>query len=175
MKRSGFIKLTALALSCVGMLIPQSMLAAHQAPQRGQAGIVDVQLQDGGVFQGQVVDTAGTPLAGAKVVVVKQDGAAARTVAETTTDDSGRFSIGQLRGGTYQVVTDRSSGVYRLWAAQTAPPTAKNMALLIDSAEVFRGQFGPVGMFLTNPWVTVGLIGAAIAVPIAVHNRNSGS
>ena len=162
--------MTALALSCAGMLLPQTVLASHDVPRQPQAVVVDVILQDGGVFQGLVVDAAGVPLAGSKVVLIEQD----RPVAETTTDEQGRFSFGQLRGGTYQVVTAHSSGVYRLWAPRTAPPTARSMALLVDG-DVFRGQFGPVEMFLTNPWVTVGIIGAAIAVPIAVHNRDSGS
>ena len=171
MKRTGLIKMMVALLSCVGMLLPQTLLAAPAGPQQPPALITDVELQDGGVFQGTVVDAAGAAMTNTKVVVLKQG----RTVAETATDDSGRFAIGQLRGGTYQVVTARSSGVYRLWAPQTAPPAARTTALLVEGGDVFRGQMGPVGMFLTNRWVIVGIIGAAIAVPIAVHNRNSGS
>ena len=171
MKRAYLIKMTAVALSCAGMIIPQAMLASPAGPRQPQTAVVDVQLQEGNVFQGMVVDTAGAPLANTKVIVFNQDG----PVAETRTDEEGRFALGPLRGGTYQVSTARSTGVYRLWAPRTAPPTARPTVLLVEGADVLRGQVGPASMFLTNPWVVVGIIGAAIAVPIAVNNRASGS
>ena len=68
----------------------------------------------------------------------------------------------------------------RVWAAGTAPPNSIAQLKLTTapaSPQVVRGQHCGPGFWgvLTNPWVSAGLITAAIAIPIAVSNDDSGS
>ena len=175
MKRSVFFKPLAVALSTIGILLPQSLWAAQPAgPIPTQAAlptITDVRLHDGGLLRGQVMDATGLSLSGTAVTIRQGE----REIGQTVTDGRGQFAVQGLRGGTYQVVAGQGYGVYRLWAPHTAPPIAQDAALLVSGDNVVRGQGGPLMMFLTNPWVVTGIILTAIAVPIAVHNRDRGS
>ena len=69
----------------------------------------------------------------------------------------------------------------RIWSHGQAPPIAKDYLSLDQHASaVIRGQYGdgadgggsnaPEGMrrIFRNPWISAGIISAAIAVPIAV-------
>jgi hypothetical protein len=152
------------ALAAVGMLTPQTLFAAPVAAPV----ITDVQLRDGGVLVGQLVDAQGNPAQGMPVSLRQND----RDVATTITDKSGYYNVSGLQGGIYQVASPNGSAAYRLWSPGTAPPSAQQGALLVVGDEIVRGQFGMWG-FLTNPWVVAGLIATAIAVPIAVSNSGS--
>jgi len=160
----------ALALACIAMVLPLRTLAATPAGPQDRPAIVDVALGEGGRLIGQVVDGAGVPQADTPVAVLHQE----RVVAETKTDPTGYFAVQGLRGGTYQLAASRAGGVFRLWADQTAPPSAQAGALLIAEETVVRGN-GAFVDFLTNPWFVAGVIAAAIAVPIALHNNDSSS
>lgn len=132
--------------------------------------IADVALTSGGVFSGQVVDAQGQPQAGSNVVVSQQQ----QVVATTTTDQNGQFSIRGLQGGVYQVASGQGMKLYRLWAPDTAPPGARQSALVVTGDQVVRGQ-GGLRYWLTNPWVLAVGVAAAIAVPIALSNREKAS
>jgi len=178
MKR--WLTATAVCLSCLGMLLPQTVLAADAPQPDGplpsavsppMPAVNDVALQAGGALVGQVVDQQGVPLAHTPVLVRQND----QEVASTITDDNGRFEVSGLRGGLYQVVAGQGVGIYRLWAANTAPPTAQASAMVVSGNDVVRGQDGGLLYWLTNPWVLAGIIAAAIAIPIAVSNHNRSS
>jgi len=154
------------ALACLGIVIPQAALAQTielpiPAPP---AQMADIALAPGGVLNGQVLDRQGIARAGARVILYRTGG----EVARTTTDAQGRFAINGLPGGIYRIATPAGSGVFRLWAPGTAPPTAPGAALVIDGGLTQRGEAGG-GLLgtLSNPLVMAGLAGAAIAIPLA--------
>jgi hypothetical protein len=174
MKWMEFLKVGMVAAACLGMLIPPPALYAADATavERNvaahRATVADVALADGGTLHGQVVDAQGGPISGQAVSLWQGD----RELAGTTTDSSGRFQLANLRGGTYRIAVGETSAFYRLWVANTAPPSARPAALVVvDGQQVLgQGQRGPLGYWLTNPWVIAGLVAAAIAIPVAIHN-----
>jgi hypothetical protein len=137
--------------------------------------IKDLALGSNGTLSGAVVDRQGTPQVGATVVV--QNG---QTVAgQATTDAAGRFSVGSLRGGVYQVSAAGASGVVRAWSEGTAPPAAQQSTLLVTEHPAVRGQM-PLRDVVTSDGFIIGTVAvAAIAIPLIVHstrnNNRSGS
>jgi Carboxypeptidase regulatory-like domain len=168
------LRRAAVGIAALGLFAPPrlSSAAEPQAPERPTASapataIMDVALAAGGVFSGQLVDPQGRPQSGSSVELLQQQ----QTVATTTTDQDGRFSIPGLQGGMYQVVAGQEMRLYRLWAPDTAPPGARQSVMLVAAGQVVRGQRG-WRYWLTNPWVISGAVAAAIAVPIALANRD---
>lgn len=167
------------SLASLGLLIPQVAFAAPPNSTRptdpplalgaSQAGLVlDVALDDGGVLRGQVVDPQGRPLPGISVYVRQQQ----RQVATALTDSNGNFELGGLQGGIYQVEAAQSHATCRLWAARTAPPAAQRAAMIVAAGNTVRGQIDARRYFWPALIVT-GVVGAAIAIPIAVNNSNN--
>ncbi|MCE9552172.1 MAG: hypothetical protein K8T91_02205 [Planctomycetes bacterium] len=183
------------ALVVVSGILVASNLAYGQLPQGqqnnlpGVATCVDVVLAPGGVLRGQVQSGQAAPC-GAMELVLMQVG---KESARTTTDRNGMFELNGVRGGAYAVSAGGATMDVRLWSEGTAPPSARDSLMVIARGDVSRGQGsdglqgqgsdvtrgqGPGGTFwrtVTNPWVSAGLIGAAIAVPIALNNNDSGS
>jgi hypothetical protein len=147
--------------------LPATELREEVAPA---AAVSDVALAPGGVFSGQVVDAQGQPQAGSSVKVCQQQ----QVVATATTDPQGEFSIRGLQGGMYQVVTGQGMQSFRLWAPETAPPGARQSALLVAGGETLRGQ-SDLRRWLTNPWVLSIGVATAIIVPIALSIRDQTS
>ncbi|MEX0642393.1 MAG: carboxypeptidase-like regulatory domain-containing protein [Pirellulales bacterium] len=186
MKRNSFSTLAAAVASC-GLLLPPTAFAAQPGqpllPQQPQPlfRTSDVALRQGGMLVGQVVNQAGAPQAGTVVSVRYAD----REVVQTTTDENGVFAAQGLRGGQYQLATKYGQSICRLWAADTAPPSAQQAALIVADENIVRGQFGypgngPVGDWVewmkTHPYLTAGVVAAAIAIPIALSDDfSSGS
>ena len=168
MKRARLIQGWMVILAAVGMILPQSVLAAELA----KPVISDVKLHQGGQLWGQVVDPQGVPMTG-ETVKVWQDG---RQVAESKTNTRGRFFFTQLqRGGVYHLTAAKGHGAYRVWSAAMAPPTAQEGVLLVAGQETVRGQqLGKLGFWLSNPWVIAGIVATAVAVPVAIHNCDDG-
>jgi len=74
-----------------------------------------------------------------------------------------------LSSGTYHVVIGPYETRLRVWDARIAPPHARPSAQIVLGAGVVRGQM-PLKNFITSDAVIItGLIGAMIAVPIAIH------
>ena len=180
---------TAVGLALAGLVVPEQLVRAagpaapvmtERLPAAPQAAPVapaaptigDVALASGGVFAGQVVDAEGRPQAGTVVAVFQQQ----QVVATVLADQQGQFSIRGMQGGMYQVTAGSKMTNYRLWAADTAPPTAQRSALLISGQDVVRGQGSSrLRYWLTNPWVLAVGVATAIAVPIALSNRSKAS
>jgi len=171
------------ALSCVGMITTPPVHAATRVP-----ATQDVMLHRDGVLLGQVLDRQGRAVTQASIIL----SANGKEVAKTNPDDSGRFQVSGLQGGVYQISANGEDRMIRVWAPQTAPPSAQQGILLVDDSNVVRGQHcgspvgcggavgggiaghggGLLGWMIDRPILTSSIIAAAIAIPIAT--RNSG-
>jgi len=174
MRRIRTFGTTLAVLACWSLVVPQLTFAAkttaptakHLPPSTPK----DITLLADGSLKGQVVDAQGIAQATTKVAIVKDS----QLVTIVTTDANGEFRAENLSGGVYQIGTDKSSGVYRLWTSRTAPPAAQNAALVVSDASVARGQFGgPLLGFLANPWVLAAIVAAAIAIPLALDDDDA--
>ena len=177
------IQRSILVLACVGMIIPRSCLLAQQP---ATPVITDIALSPQGLFQGRVVDAEGQPVSGAKILMATND----TVVVETESDPSGAFNVNSLRGGFYQLAVGNVNQNVRVWAPNTAPPTATE-GLTVTLGAVQRGQgctvdsctgtcggtcaacsgHGALG-FLMNPFVIGAAVAAAIAIPLALNNND---
>jgi hypothetical protein len=148
--------------------LPTAALAA--SPITKVPVLVDVTLRDGGVLLGQVVDPDGSSLPGVAVSLRSGN----QDLASGVTDRSGYFAFSGLRTGTYQVAAANGIGTFQLWSADIAPPAAQRGALVVAGTDTVRGQHTPeqYAQLLARPVIVGGLIGAAIAIPIAVSNSH---
>ena len=186
MKRKAWLSTGVALLACLGMLISGPVL---QAATGQPPAVPDVALDAGGTLHGQVVDVNGRPLGKIAVAISQLD----RELARTVSDESGRFRVTGLRGGAYGIVVGQCSTVCRLWAPTTAPPSARPAALVVlgDQQVLGQGGCGPCGCdpcgcdpcrpvqtcnrlkcWLANPLVIAGIIAAAVAIPVALHNAD---
>ena len=163
MRGTKLFRVQIIALVCVGLMLPHTVLGAAPAPK---VKINDVALGNGGVLIGQGVDQQGIGLASAQVVVLQQG----RKPVQTTADRTGKFQVAGLNGGTAQVVTAGGQGVYRLWTANAAPPAAKPSALLLSNGQVVRGQHHGMG-----GWLLPALAAGGIIAGVAVATSNTSS
>jgi len=174
MRYLSLFRAAAVLLACVGMILPAPLLQAAEPPTEPYAmpaalhQINDVALQPGGLLSGQVLDAAGIPLTGAAVHLMY----AGQPIAEMTTDAQGRFAASGVRGGVYQIVSAGDIQSIRAWAPNTAPPNAQPAALLVAGGAV-RGQVHPLACLLANPWIVVGTVVAAVAIPVAIHQNRT--
>jgi hypothetical protein len=166
MKAGKMLKGVVVALATLGFCLPEPFLAA--AESRGPVA-TDVALREGSVLVGQVVSAQGTGMAGIPVSLRREG----KNVLTTKTGKEGYFAVKGLRGGVYQLVADDGHGVYRLWTPGTAPPAAREGAVLVVGNDVLRGQNpGPWKAFLTNPLIIAAVVATAVAVPVAIHNSH---
>ena len=154
--------------------------AVHFSLKTTIPAIVDVKLAPGGILRGRIVDVRAVGISKADVFVRQANG----ELTTTKTDIRGDFAISGLRGGVHQVVSGPVGCVVRAWAPKTAPPVAREGILIVVGQDLVLGQHptGPIGRFwenskyaLTNPLVMTGIIATAIAVPVALNNRDKDS
>lgn len=159
----------AATLAVAGMFVnaPLAMAANTAAASKGQ--VRDVALGTKGALQGQMVDPQGNPK-GATVVSLRQSG---REVASVFTKADGTFRIEGVRGGNYQVVAAGTDSTYRLWAADTAPPSAKSSLLLVSDGPQVRGNLSHAQVVSTLGAVAL-IIGVGYAI-YEIADDDSGS
>lgn len=154
-------------------LFAQGPAAATIAPA---AKAIDVKLNAHGALSGQVVSPQGQPIAGVAVAVAN-----AKAPTFAVTDQQGQFRLDGLRGGVHQLQIGNSVQTCRAWTAQAAPPSAVPGLLVVQDSRVVLAQHcgSPVACglagckeALANPLVVGGLIAAAIAIPVAIHNAD---
>ncbi|MBN1589847.1 MAG: carboxypeptidase regulatory-like domain-containing protein [Pirellulales bacterium] len=174
MKLTAWLRTLMLVLACLGLLIPAPAMAAVAAPDKVTPGphpqqikAIDVELHKDGMLVGQVVNAQGIPQNKVPLSLIQGD----KTLVKTATNRGGFFAVKEVPSGTYRVVADKTQGVYRLWANKTAPPNAQPGALLVVGQGPARGQTGPLAYWLGNPWIIGGLVAAAVAIPVAIHNH----
>ena len=171
MTKTAQLKNIAATVACLGILLPPPVFAdSPRVPQSSTSREVttrpvgDVALSDGGVLVGQVVSEEGVPHANTPVRL-QLNGA---EVAAALTDANGMFSVSDLQGGVYLIITPHTFGIYRLWVDNTAPPAAKQGVLLVTGGNVVRGQDEEEAPgLLSNPLVWAAIV-VAVATPIAV-------
>jgi hypothetical protein len=167
-----------IALAASGLMIPPSYAAGDEPavmPGRVNSAlqIEDVSLGQGESFHGVLLSERGEPIADADVELTQLG----RQVAVSKTDEAGQFGFQGLRGGLHLVKAGQSAQLLRLWKPGTAPPHAKNGVIISEQLTV-RGQRPFKDLITSNAFIITGVIVAAIAIPIAVHdarNDKSGS
>jgi hypothetical protein len=159
MKTGRVFRGVAILAATFGICLPQVAIASMPTP-----AVVDIAMADGGVLHGQLIDLQNRGVASVPVSVKAKN----QEVARTTTTNDGRFAVQGLRGGVYQVAAGQGPGIYRLWTAKAAPPSAQKNAIVYT-------QGGGAKMLLANPIVVAGVVATAIAVPVAVANSNPAS
>jgi hypothetical protein len=168
MSRRYPIQQVAVWLAVVGFCVPQAALAAGPAGDQSPL-ILDVALHDGGTLVGQVVDAQGIPQANSPVSLRS----ATHELAAGQTNAQGYFAFSGLNSGVYQVVTSSGAGVYRVWSQSTAPPAAQPGALIVADGSTVRGHL--LSCLGCHPLIVAGVVVAAIAIPVAVHNQKKPS
>lgn len=162
-----------LAPSVEAQVPPAPSAEARTAPAAGDAAMPalptsDIALAEGGMLHGVLVDAENTPIPNATVQFWMQD----HEVATTQTDAEGRFAVRGLRGGTYRVVSGDAAQMCRLWAPGTAPPQALRGMVLVSGTNVVRGILPPWYDWCLDPLLVTGLVAAAIAIPLALHDED---
>lgn len=167
-----FVKGAAISLAALSMVFPQAQLLAQDSPVPTRtaakatkvATLPDVTLTTGGTFSGRVVDHAGKVLEGAQVTVRQGK----TEIGKTVTNKEGLYSFKNMKGGVYQVASGNTEGTFRVWAEKTAPPAAKEHALLVMGEKGTRGQFGGADPTLV---ILTGLVIADLIVDSITLNK----
>ena len=154
-------------LATVGLIVPQIAFAGNGPQDTAQprnAAVQDVALNPGGQLSGQLLDSNGSPVIGSKIQLL-QNG---KTVATATTNRSGQFAVDGLHAGIYQINSNQTAGIYRVWTAEGAPPVADSRVLLCEDGRVVRAQRGNVKnmLLIGGLIVTAGVIGGVIGYNI---------
>lgn len=138
---------------------------------------VDIALRPEGLLIGQLVSASGEPLADREVKLGLSDGreATAKTNAE------GGFAFRGAKG-VMVLASDKARVVVRGWSPKTAPPSATPALLLVETEGFVRGQhYAGTGTqavvdkskrLFANPLFVAGVIGTAVAIPIAISNND---
>lgn len=162
------------------LVFQPQMLFAEPMPTAGDLPIrvVDVALGDNGLLYGQLLDRQGRHL---PITAIHLSNGNQQWT--TYTDTEGNFHLEGLFGSTYQVEAAGQTEIIRAWAPGTAPPQAVEGLLLVHDNSVVLGQHcgSPVcGSMvcaakhpLSNPFILGGLVAAAIAIPVGIHNSGS--
>ncbi|MCA9077645.1 MAG: carboxypeptidase regulatory-like domain-containing protein [Planctomycetaceae bacterium] len=167
-------KLLAAILS-IALITPHRVMADAPADSAEESTPVvrDVELAEGGVANGVVVNSAGQLGEGVIVTLYTEDQAF-----EATSDTQGRVQFAGLNGGTYVVKTGETLYGVRMWANGTAPPNALTSFAIVDHQDPvvranfmsnFRARF-PKGMDFLHPFHSLSkkqLIALAIAAGVA--------
>lgn len=179
MKTTSTIRNATIWLACLGFLSPTTVFGAQPTGPvaKTTAPVVqDVAMDAASTLSGQLVNSQGLRLANAPVVIQSKTQETLRTV----TDGEGRFQVTNLRGGVYQVAAGGTSGVYRLWSAAVAPPSATKGLLLVDTQATVRGQCasgacgGDVGGYAGDYGAPVSYGGDACGAPVAYEDTCGG-
>jgi hypothetical protein len=174
----------AITAAVGGLVMPLENLAVAAGPIAVAGAtpplwiaVPDVRLSDRGTLAGQVVDGDGRPLTGISVAVYRSGHA----VGSDASRSDGSFAVAGMRGGVHQLVIGGQGYPARLWTAAAAPPAAISRVMLVRDRGTVRGQLepGPVGRgyerlkyWLADPLVVAGIVAAAVAIPVVVHNAN---
>jgi hypothetical protein len=128
--------------------------------------IRDVALTEEGILHGVVVDSQAAVTPNVPVLLSQGN----RELARTLSNEEGRFAIGGIRGGVYQITAGNGIAAYRVWTARTAPPAATQIALINSQSQIVRGQMPFWDLFKTDVFLIGAIVATAVAIPVIVHN-----
>lgn len=168
MKTSSPWTRTVVLLSCLGLLLPQPAMAAAPTSPLSAVKTTDAMLGPEGKLQGTLVDPQGIAVSNARVIVLQGP----NRIADTTTDQHGQFTVGQLRPGTYLVAAAGTVKSLRVWTRDTAPPAATPGVLMVSNEAAMRAQRDWYQWISENYILFCCAIAAAIAVPVCVIEAN---
>ena len=147
---------------------------AVNAEQVRTAKTADLKVGDGAI-RGQLVTTSGQIVGHQEVVLKNHLG---QVVARNSADAQGRFAVGPVQPGAYQLQVATQVLPVRVWTHQSAPPTA-GTSLLFPLGTTVRGQLLGQNLGLNGGaglGVGVCVVGATIGTVIAVTtSTHSGS
>ena len=164
MKRESIFRTLVSGVCCATLLCGQLAHAA-QPSFLTTSRVADVALTSTGELRGQVLDAQGVPQPQIKVAVGQMN----QQPTYVSTDSAGQFTVQGLSAGVYHVQTAHGSGVYRVWAPRTAPPSAQPGVLVVNNDQIVRG-YGQGAHILASPWCLGLIVAAAIAIPLAIDS-----
>jgi hypothetical protein len=171
MNKLGGRKLVLVGIAFVTWMIPdasfgdQPLARDSETPQYRLSR--DVQLDETGVLNGQLIDITGQPIAN-KVIEIRHRN---KVVARSTTDVDGEFHLDVGKTGAYLIDVGGMLISCRCWTPAAAPPVATDDLVLLAPEKTIRGQ-RPFADIITNPLFIGAVIATAVAIPIAVSNSN---
>jgi hypothetical protein len=139
--------------------------------------VMDIALRDNATLIGHIIAPDGTPLPNRTVTLFS----GTKNLQTTKSDAAGYFVFREASTGSLSIKSGDFSQHLRVWTRTSAPPIAQADAKLICGPTV-RGQFGstiggitapsihPV-QYLRHPATVAGVIGLAIAAPLAIHEE----
>ena len=172
----------ALGLVTLLWITGASSAVAEENPLVGEftqrsATVLDIALSDNATLTGRLTAPGGAPLANRAVRL-----SSGTTVLQTTISNAaGYYIFFDVPAGSLAITSGDQFQHLRVWLRKTAPPIAKHEANLVCGPTV-RGQFGstiggftapsihPV-QYLQHPATVFGMIGLAIAAPLAIHEE----
>ena len=166
--------LSVFALSCAGVFaMPLSSAEGPKPLPEAALKIRDVQLQENGTLELQLVDAQGKGLANVPVVVAFQN----RKVGEAKTNVDGVVRMENLRGGQHVIQAGAGVEIVRLWEAAIAPPSAVRRLAIVSDEKVVRGQGnGTAQSFMgggMNGLLGVGVVGSLVGLGYLLNENEN--
>ena len=159
--------LVLLAVTGIVLCSPSHLLSGDSDRTTMRIESKDVRLGKNGVLIGYILDEQGRPVEKAEVKVLHNG----RRVAVATTGKRGSYMITGLRGGVHVVHAGRTQGSFRFWTNDSAPPSARKVALTVIHGNVVRGQWG--NLYAVDPnTMAVGAVAIAGFV-VAIDKQES--
>lgn len=121
-------------LAVIAMAVPTPTFAAETATTATK--VHDIRLTSSNEFSGLILTEKGKPVAGVPVQLISDS----KVIASVKTDRTGRYRVEGVRPGMHIVKTVKGQETCRLWAAQTAPPSARPALMMTAYTTVVRGQ-----------------------------------
>ena len=141
--------------------------------------VLDIAISDNATLTGRLTAPDGTPLANRSVRL----SSGTKVLQTTISNAAGYYIFFDVPSGSLAITSGDQFQHLRVWQRKTAPPIAKHEANLVCGPTV-RGQFGStIGGFtapsihpvryLQHPATVFGVIGLAIAAPLAIHEETA--
>ena len=163
--------------------VPSSAVAEIKLPENKHAiqakTVLDIALSDRGTLNGQLKNPDGMPLRDQLVSL----SSGSTVLQRTKTDSAGFFTFSKVKAGSLSITAPNCYQHVRAWPEASAPPSAKNKLNLVSGPTV-RGQFGSTiggftapsihpAQYLQHPATVFGVMGLAIAAPLAIHEEKT--
>lgn len=127
----------------------------------------DVQLDENGLLNGQLINIAGDPVANATIEIRHRN----QRLDVAATNEDGEFRLRVKKTGAYLISVSGMQITCRCWTANAAPPAATDDLVLMAPEKTVRGQ-RPFADIITNPLFIGAVVATAVAIPIAVSTSD---